>query len=64
MQSKKGTYIKISRSMEEKCYIVEMGTEFDCFRIAVDFVDLIKLKNELQEIEENAKRNEQMRKEK
>lgn len=58
MRSKKGAYVKILKDPAEGCFLLEMGSDFDCFRIAVDFVDLITLKNEIEYIEEQAKRNE------
>lgn len=41
-----------------KDYVIEMGGEFDAFKIAVDFADLITIKNEIITIEERAKQNE------
>ena len=56
MISKKGSYLKIEKTAE--CYIIEAGSEYDCYRIDCDFVDLITIKNEIQELEERAKKNE------
>ena len=58
--NKKGCYAKIysNPSGERNEYVLEIGTEFDSFRIAVDFCDLISIKNEITAIEERAKSNE------
>lgn len=58
MISEKGVHVKIKRDPSLSCYIVEVGSEFDCFRVAVDFVDLITLKNEIKAIEDFAKQQE------
>lgn len=58
MKSKKGVYVKIKKSYFDKCYIVEIGTAFETNVFAVDFVDLINLKNEIQAIEDEAKTKE------
>lgn len=56
----KSCYLQIfkDQSGQKKDYIIEMGSDFDCFRIAVDFADLISIKNEIIGIEERAKQNE------
>ena len=58
INKKKGCYLHILKNCEEKGFIVEMGGEFDCFRIAVDFADLISIKNEIIQIEERVKQND------
>lgn len=57
---KKGCFLRIFKdpSGEKKDFVIEMGGEFDCFRIAVDFADLVAIKNEIINIEERAKQNE------
>lgn len=58
--NKKGCFLRIfpDPSGESKDYVIEMGSEFDCFRIAVNFADLISIKNEIITIEERVKQNE------
>lgn len=58
---KKGCFLRIFKdpSGEKKDFVVEIGGEFDCFRIAVDFADLVTIKNEIINIEEREKQNEQ-----
>lgn len=60
---KKGCYLRIYKapSEEERVYCIEMGNEFEAFRIAVNFADLITIKNEITEIEERNKANEEQR---
>lgn len=57
---KKGCFLRIFKdpSGEKKDFVIEMDGEFDCFRIAVDFADLVTIKNEIINIEERAKQNE------
>lgn len=59
--NKKGCYLRIYKasSEEERVYCIEMGNEFEAFRIAVNFADLITIKNEITEIEERNKANEE-----
>lgn len=56
----KGCFLRIFKdpSGEKKDFVIEMGGEFDCFRIAVDFADLVTIKNEIINIEERVKQNE------
>lgn len=56
----KSCYLHIFKdpSGETKDYVIEMGGDFDCFRIAVNFTDLITIKNEIIEIEERAKQHD------
>lgn len=58
--NKKGCYLHIGKDPTgaTKDYVIEMGGEFDAFKIAVDFADLITIKNEIITIEERAKQNE------
>ena len=44
---KKNCYLRITKdpSGETKDFIVEMGGEYDAFRISVDFADLKTIKN-------------------
>ena len=58
--NKKGCFLRIfpDPSGERKDYVIEMGNDFDCFRIAVDFADLVSIKNQIIIIEERAKQNE------
>lgn len=58
--NKKGCFLRIfpDNSGERKDYVIEMGNDFDCFRIAVDFADLVTIKNEIINIEEREKQNE------
>lgn len=60
---KKNCYLRITKdpSGETKDFIVEMGGEYDAFRISVDFADLVTIKNEIIEIEERAKQGENER---
>lgn len=57
---KKGCFLRIFKdpSGEKKDFVIEMGGEFDCFRIAVDFADLLTIKNNIIKIEEGVKKNE------
>lgn len=45
MKSKKGSYVKIYKAIEY--WVVEIGNEFDCFRIACSFEDIKNLYKEL-----------------
>ena len=58
--NKKNCYCKIYKDPTggKKDWVVEVGGEFDAFRIAVDFADLITIKNEILTIEERTKQNE------
>lgn len=58
--NKKGCFLRIfpDPSGEKKDFVIEMGNDFDCFRIAVDFADLVSIKNQIIIIEERAKQNE------
>ena len=58
--NKKGCFLRIfpDPSGERKDYVIEMGNDFDCFCIAVDFADLVSIKNQIIIIEERAKQNE------
>lgn len=58
--NKKNCYLKIYQDPTggKKDWVVEVGGEFDAFRIAVDFADLITIKNEILTIEERTKQNE------
>lgn len=58
--NKKGCYLHIGKDPTglKKDYIIEVGGEYDAFKIAVDFADLITIKNEIITIEERAKQNE------
>lgn len=60
INSKKNCYCKIYKDPTggKKDWVVEVGGEFDAFRIAVDFADLITIKNEIITIEERTKQNE------
>jgi len=57
---KKGCYLKIYQAPTggRNDYAVEIGTDFDACRIAVDFADLVTIKNEIIKIEERAKERE------
>lgn len=57
---KKGCFLRIFKdpSGEKKDFVIEMGGEFDCFRIAVDFANLLTIKNNIIKIEEGVKKNE------
>lgn len=57
---KKSCYSKIYQDPTggRNDYALEIGNEFESFRIAVDFCDLISIKNEITAIEERAKNNE------
>lgn len=61
--TKKNCYLRITKdpSGATKDFVVEMGGEYDAFRISVDFADLITIKNEIIEIEERAKQGENER---
>lgn len=56
----KNSYLKIYKDPTgaKKDWVVEVGGEYDAFRIAVDFADLIAIKNEIITIEERTKQNE------
>lgn len=58
--NKKGCYATIysNPSGERNDYALEIGNEFEAFRIAVDFCDLVSIKNEITAIEDRAKNNE------
>lgn len=53
----KGCYLHIRQDATagKKDFIIEVGGDFDCFRIAVDYADLVTIKNEILKIEERAK---------
>lgn len=57
---KKGCYSRIYRDETggKKDFCLEVGNDFEAFRIAVDFADLITIKNEITRIEEQARKNE------
>lgn len=57
---RKGCFLRIFKdpSGGKKDYLIEMGGEYDCFRIAVDFADLVSIKNEIIIIQEKAKEHE------
>lgn len=57
---KKGCYLKIYQDPTggRNDYALEIGNEFEAFRIAVDFCDLVSIKNEITAIEDRAKNNE------
>lgn len=57
---KKGCYVKIysNPNGEHNEYVLEVGTEFDAFRIAVNYCDLVSIKNDIIKIEERAKLQE------
>lgn len=58
--NKKGCYLKIYQDPTggKKDYCIEAGNEFEAFRIAVDFADLITIESDIQKIIEKAKQNE------
>lgn len=57
---KKNCYLKIYKDETggKGDYCIEVGNDFDAFRIAVSLPDLITIKNEIIRIEEKAKLNE------
>lgn len=60
MNKKKGCFLNIYKDPtgKKKDYIIEMGGEYDSFRIAVDFANLLTIKNNIIKIEEGVKKNE------
>lgn len=56
----KGCFLNIYKDPtgKKKDYIIEMGGEYDSFRIAVDFANLLTIKNNIIKIEEGVKKNE------
>lgn len=57
---KKNSYLTITKDPtgQTKDWVIEIGGEYDSFRIAVDFADLITIKNEIITIEERTKQHE------
>jgi hypothetical protein len=57
---RKGSYFKAYKDAtgDKGDYVVEVGTDYDSFRIAIDFADLIAIKNEIGKIIEKAKEAE------
>lgn len=57
---KKGCFLNIYKDPtgKKKDYIIEMGGEYDSFRIAVDFANLLTIKNNIIKIEEGVKKHE------
>lgn len=57
---KKGCFLNIIKDISggKNDYIIEVGSEFDVFRIAVEYSNLITVKNEIERIIERAKKNE------
>lgn len=55
--NKKDCYLKIYKDPTgaKKDYCIEVGNDFESFRIAVDYADLVTIKGEIQKIEERAK---------
>lgn len=56
----KNSYLTITKDPtgQTKDWVIEIGGEYDSFRIAVDFADLITIKNEIITIEERTKQHE------
>ncbi len=57
---KKNSYLRIYKDPtgQSKDWVIEIGGEYDSFRIAVEFADLITIKNEIINIEERVKNHE------
>lgn len=60
MKSNKGCYISIMPDVAGGVddWIIEVGNDFDAFKIAVNFEDLINIKNKIIKIEEDRKNDD------